>query len=275
MLNPFARAWFSVRPDAGDLWVGEHRRGHVPVVGRHQRIGVVPVLQEVVLDHAGLVVGDMLELIIRRHVPEGEDAARRGALVLVDDHLTAGRHLHAGLLRVEQVAVGCPAGGDQQQVAPHARAVLAPQLDAVAVSSDARDLAVAQDLPLLGRDIGEPLADRVVLTAQQRAAADHHRDAAAERREHVGEFACHEAAPDDHQVLGHIGDPHDGVAGVIAHPGGGDLVGDHGSRPGGDHHLVGGELVTVVGAQRVAAVGQGRPEPGVAGEHLDVGEERR
>ena len=39
----------------------------------------------------------------------------------------------------------------------------------------------------------------------------------------------------------------------------------------GEHHLVGGELVTVVGAQPVPTVGQGAGEPGVAGEHLDVG----
>ena len=44
----------------------------------------------------------------------------------------------------------------------------------------------------------------------------------------------------------------------------GDLVRDDRARTGGDHHLVGGELVAVVGAQRVAAVRQRRGEPGVA-----------
>ena len=63
--------------DAGDLRVGEHRRRHVPMVGRHERVGVVPVLQEVVLHDARLVVGHVLELIVRRHVAERENAARR------------------------------------------------------------------------------------------------------------------------------------------------------------------------------------------------------
>ena len=43
-------------------------------------------------------------------------------------------------------------------------------------------------------------------------------------------------------------------------------------RTGGDHHLIGGELVARLGAQRVAAVGLGGAEPGVAGVHRHVGQ---
>ena len=202
--------------DAGDLRVGEHRRRHVAVVGRHQRVGVVPVLQQVVPHDARLVVGDVLELVVRRHVTERENAARRGALVLVDDHLAVRRHLRRR-----------PAprrAGRRWASGPVATSSMSPrtvepswhrQLDAVAVRRASRDFVVVADRPLLGRDVGEAHRDVVVVTAQQRAAPDHQRHAAAQRREDVRELACDEAAADDDQVLGHVGDPHDGVAGVI------------------------------------------------------------
>jgi hypothetical protein len=57
----------------------------------------------------------------------------------------------------------------------------------------------------------------------------------------------------------------------LVHTGIGYLVGDHGPGAGRDDDLVGGQLVAVVGAQLVPAVGQGRTESGVACEHLDVG----
>ena len=92
----------------------------------------------------------------------------------------------------------------------------------------------------------------------------------AQRREDMGELARDESATDDDQVLGNIEDPHDRVAGVVPHTGIGDLVGDDGSRAGCDDHLVGGEFVAVIGAQRVAAVGLRRTEAGVGVENRDV-----
>ena len=70
--------------DHGDLRVGENRRRHVAVVGLHQGVGVVPIQQQILPDHARLVVGHMLELVVRAHVAERENATRGGALVLVD-----------------------------------------------------------------------------------------------------------------------------------------------------------------------------------------------
>ncbi len=114
---PSARAWFSVRPDHRDLRVGEHRRRNEPVIGLLQGLGVVPVEQQVLPDHAGLVVGDVLELVVRAHVAERENATRGGALVLVDDD-AAVAHLDSGQLGVEQVAVGNPAGRNEQRCRP-------------------------------------------------------------------------------------------------------------------------------------------------------------
>ena len=46
--------------------------------------------------------------------------------------------------------------------------------------------------------------------------------------------------------------------------------GNDGARTRGDDDLIGGQFVAVIGAQRIAAVGLGGPEPRVTGEHLDV-----
>ncbi len=78
------------------------------VVGGHHRLGVVPVLQQVVLDDPGLVVGDVLELEVRRHVTEREKNAppRRCPLELVDDNLPARGDFHTRMMGVELIAVG-------------------------------------------------------------------------------------------------------------------------------------------------------------------------
>src|SRR6185369_5015792 len=148
-----------------------------------------------------------------------------GPLVLVDHHLAAPIDLHARLFGVEQVTVGHPARCDQQRVAAQRRAVLATDLDAVADLPCVRDLVVITDLPLPGGDVGEAHRDVVIVAAQQRAAPDHQRYVAAERREYVCELARDETAADDDQPLRQVGDAHDGVAGVIGHAAFGDGVG--------------------------------------------------
>ena len=92
-----------------------------------------------------------------------------------------------------------------------------------------------------------------------------------ERGEDVREFRCHEATSDDHQMLGQLGDAHDGVAGVIVDAGREDGRRDHRPRARRDHHLIGGEFFTGVGAQQIAPVGLNRPEPGVLAVHVDIG----
>ena len=89
------------------------------------------------------------------------------------------------------------------------------------------------------------------------------------------EFGCHEAASDDDQVPGQLRYPHDVVAGVIADPAVQDGRRDHRSRSRGDHHLLGDELLAVVGAQQVATVGLNRPETGMRVVDVELGSERR
>ena len=85
------------------------------------------------------------------------------------------------------------------------------------------------------------------------------------------EFGGYEATPDDHQMLGEVGDPHDRVAGVIVDPRLLDRRRNH--RPGArrDHHLIGAELFAGLRAQQVAPICLDRPEPGVAPIDVDVG----
>ncbi len=68
-----------------------------------------------------------------------------------------------------------------------------------------------------------------------------------------------------------FGDSHDGVAGVVAGTALENRRGDDRPRPGGDHHLVGGELLAGVGMQQVAPVVLNWSEAGVLFVHIDVG----
>ena len=257
------------QPDRCDLGFGEHRRRHEAVIGRHQVLGVVPVLQQVVLDDPGFVVGDVLELERGTDVAEREHVAGGGALVLVDGDPAVG-DLDPGQMRVEQVAVGHPAGRDQQRVGPQRGTVVEAQRDPAVVGTTPDDVAAATDLPLLARDVGETLADRVVTMGEHCCATQHDRHAGSQRGEHVCELRGDETAADDHQMLGQFRDPHDGVAGVMGDAAVEDRRRHGRAGPGGEYHLRGGELVAVVGAQPVAVAVVGPGEAGVAVEHLDV-----
>ena len=111
----------------------------------------------------------------------------------------------AGLFGVEQVTVGHPAGRDQQRVAAHTSnrrcngiSTPSPSCRRPATSWWLRISHFLEAMSV------KRIADVVVVAAQQRAAADHQRDAAAQRREDVGELACDETAADDDQVFGHV-----------------------------------------------------------------------
>src|SRR5690606_14492250 len=98
--------------DGRDLGSGEDPGGDGAVVALAQVVGV----EQVVLDDARFVVGQVLELEGVGDVAERPHAGCAGALVDVGDH-------HAGLVdldtagcEVEEVGVGAPPGRDQQQV---------------------------------------------------------------------------------------------------------------------------------------------------------------
>ena len=74
--SPASIACRSVSPTDGHLWFGEHRLRDVAVVAADHGVGV----QQVVLDHPRLVVGDVLQHPVRADVAEREDAVGTGAL---------------------------------------------------------------------------------------------------------------------------------------------------------------------------------------------------
>ena len=104
--------------------------GHEAVIGGDHRAVSSQSTQQVVPHHARLVVGDVLELIGRRHVAEREDATRGGALVLVDHDLAVVVDLDAGQLGVEQVAVGIRPVATSSSVGVERRAVVEFEHDA-------------------------------------------------------------------------------------------------------------------------------------------------
>ena len=131
------------------------------MVGLLEGCGVVPIEQQILADHAGLMVGHMLELILRADVAERENASRGGALVFVDRDATVA-HLDTRQLGVEQVAVGDPARRHQHHVSLQRRTVVHRQGDAVTVLARTDHVAVVVNFPFLRCDVGEPLAHGVV-----------------------------------------------------------------------------------------------------------------
>ena len=86
----------------------------------------------------------------------------------------------------------------------------------------------------------------------------------------MGELRGDEPAADDDEMLGQLADPHDGVAGVVVDTAVPDGIGQRNTRARGDDHLICGELVSRLGAQRVPTVGLRAVESGVGVVHGDV-----
>src|SRR5690606_26637059 len=103
--------------DRGDLGGAEHGVRYEAVVGRHGGVLDAEVVQQVVLDDACFVVGDVLEFVRRADVAERVDPVDVRALVVVDLDVAGAGHGDPRGLDAEHVGVGPPAGGDQQQVA--------------------------------------------------------------------------------------------------------------------------------------------------------------
>ena len=241
----------------GDLRPGEDRVRDVVVPVRLQVVRV----QQVVVQHALLEVGDVLELVGRRDVAERPDALGGGAPELVHpDPVVV--HLDPGRRGVEEVAVARAPGGDQEPVALAGRAVLEGDVDAPAVVTGRGDLAhrhAQPHVPALAGRLGEPLRDRAVGVLEQHVGAADHGDPHAERREDVGELACDEPGPEDHQRLGELGDPHDVLVGEVPHPGVADHVGDVRPRAGGHHDDIAGDGLARPGVDGARADEAGVP----------------
>ena len=237
------------------------------MVARAQVVGV----GEVVGDDPGLVVGDVLELPVAADVAQRPDALDAGALLLVDPQ-AGSVHPIADLGEPELVGVGHAPGGDEDGVrhdlarpgGPGGREV--PR--AVAALGRA-DLGAEPQVVALGRQLGEPPRDQVVLLAQQAATALEPGHLHAERVEDVGELRRHEAATDDRQAARQLLHAHDGVAGVDAELGGRlaqTVDGEHrDARARGHDDLVGRDGRAGAGVDLL-----GSDEPCAPVEHRDV-----
>ncbi len=217
MLKPFARAWFSVSPTLAICGSVNTADGTYRWSDGISASVSSQSCSRLCLHDARLVVGDVLELIVRRHVAERENATRRGALVLVDDHLAARVDLRRRPVRASSRSpLGtrpvATSSASPRNVEPSSQRDLDAVADLRARRSTSWWLRISHFLDAMSV---KRIDDVVVVAAQQRAAADHQRHAAAERREDVRELACDESAADDDQMLGHVGDAHDGVAGVV------------------------------------------------------------
>ncbi len=238
---------------------------HVPVVGGDHRLGV----QEIVLDHPGLVVGHVLELVVGAHVAEREDAGPPGLLVLVDDHVAVLVQGDPGGVEVEPVPVGDPPGGQQQHVGGQGGGtVRALDVDGHAgLGAPGRGQRVLQpEVHPSAHRRGEPGGDLGVLLPQQRVAATHQGHVGAVRGEDVGELRGHVAGSDDDHRTGQLRQPHHGVRRLVR--GVAQPVDRRDPDPGtgGDHEPVGGDLGAVVEPEPPVA-----DEAGVLAEQVDVG----
>src|SRR5690606_21960978 len=177
----------------GDLRVGEDGGRDVPVVERPQVVGV----GQVVGDDAGLVVGDVLELVGRADVAQGPDPLGGGPAELVHPDPAVLADLDPGRVQTHPGAVGAAAGGQEGQVRGDRGAVGQAHLDPGGVPADLPHLGPQVHVPPLGGQPGEPLADLPVEVAQQAAAAVDEVHLNAERGEDVRELRGHEAAADD------------------------------------------------------------------------------
>ena len=90
------------------------------MVGPFQGRGVVPVQQQVLPHHAGLMVGHMLELVLRADVTERENTTGRGALVLVDDDASVANQDDAVSIGISFIEIV-----RREQDRPAARGILA------------------------------------------------------------------------------------------------------------------------------------------------------
>ena len=96
-------------------------------------------------------------------VAERPDAVDIGPLVVVDDDHASVVEQHTGPLEVETVGVRAAAHRDQHQVGLDGTAVGQVRAHPSVVPLDLGDVRVEPYVPLVLRDLGEPLRDLLVL----------------------------------------------------------------------------------------------------------------
>src|SRR5215207_5396249 len=94
------------------LWHGEHGPRHETAVAGDHRVRV----KQIMLYDSSVLVGNMLELLLRAHVTQRKDPLGASSLVVVNNDQPVVVHIDPSARQVESVAVRCPAGGDQQHI---------------------------------------------------------------------------------------------------------------------------------------------------------------
>ncbi len=223
--------------DSGHLGVAEDCVRNEAVVDVHRRVGV----DEVVGHDLRFVVGDVLQLDGIRDVAQRPDPVDvRPKLAVGDDvAVVVDRHPRRG--NVELVGVRDAAGGDEQRIASQLEAFALgrdDEDDLVTFLSCFVDLASEPHVVLPAVDLGEPMADRVVLVAEETIATEHEGHVRAEGAEAVAEFGGDVSTAENQQPFGRLLDPHDGVGRVVVDMEQAGDVGDEAARARGEDELV-------------------------------------
>ena len=142
-----------------------------------------------------------------------------GPLVLIDDHESIVIDVNPGSWKVETVTVGHPTHGIEDDVG---RIVV---VDPVTVNRQDHEVTTRITIDAhqaLGHPqphavtnlIGEPLRDLLVLMTQHPPGPIDDSDAGSQRGEDMGELGGNESTTENHQTVGQLLQPHDGVGGV-------------------------------------------------------------
>ena len=209
-------------------------------------------MEERLDDVAGLADGDVLEGEDADDVAESPHAVLVGLQVFVDENVAAGVEVEAGVLEVEEVAVGSAAGGDEDLIGQdgfRGRSVLRGEVDADAreVAGDALDPGAEVDVVAVLVALGELCADFGVFTREESIGGFEDGDFRTERAEEVGEFTGDVAAADDGEVAGEAFEMEGVVRGEV---GSGVQARDRrneGAGAPGDDDAVGGDGLVLAG----------------------------
>ena len=118
------------------------------------------IKQDIVFDDLRLVIGHVLQLVWRRHIPKRPHSGSSRFAVLIDDDSPAIIKVYTGHSDVEEVAIGGSSHGDEKRLGADCGSVVKSKGDSLGVfclSFRLGDGAAKICCPALGRDLSETL----------------------------------------------------------------------------------------------------------------------
>ena len=118
------------------------------------------IKQNIVFDDLRLVIGHVLQLVWRRHIPKRPHSGSSRFAVLIDDDSPAIIKVYTGHSDVEEVAIGGSSHGDEKRLGADCGSVVKSKGDSLGVfclSFRLGDGAAKICCPALGRDLSETL----------------------------------------------------------------------------------------------------------------------